>query len=300
MNRATATGRRLACLAMGLPLLFGCEHTEGPYPTCGDDEYYRPIDGTLEVTYYGWAGTIPGRWIQMYVDNESAEAMHMTGCGYDQNGDWWWAELGFSVETTTARPVEFGPDGASANGFLERCPGGECVGRGSRRTWFGSPPFSVGLEGTLDTFDPIGGRFIGDVTMTDTTLNSLEMGSLSIEADFSWPSEYVPILEGEIGTDWHLYGTARTGESEFEQYVEILQSGYAIEGRLCDADFVCQDSDLAGKLADPVIKFSWTDPDDAVVEVYGVLDDTGQHFSGTALKRGSGGGLWDIHGDNVN
>jgi hypothetical protein len=226
----------------------------------------------------------------------------MTGCGYDENDDWWWAELGFHVETTMARPIEFGPEGASASGFLARCPDGECVRQTRYRTWFGGLFESVILDGTLDTFDPVAGRFVANVTMKqEDTQYNLETGDLVVQADFSWPSEYVPVVEGALGAHWHLRSTERFyGESDFAQNLELSQTGYAIQGRLCDTDFVCQESDLTGKLADPSISLFWTDPEGATVEVHGSLDHTGKHFEGTALKHGDNDGYWNIEGDEVN
>lgn len=208
--------------------------------------------------------------------------------------------MGFSVETTTPRPVAFGPDGARANGFLARCPDGECVDQGRYRTWFGGLFESVILGGTLDTFDPVAGRLVANVTMTDDTPHSLETGSLSVEADFSWRSEYVPVIQGALGARWHLYSTEDSDDGDFSQYLELSQTGYAIAGRLCDADFTCQDSDLTGKLADPHITFSWTDAEGAAIEVNGYFDDTSERFSGTAWKKGNDGALWDIRGESVN
>lgn len=292
-----AVGRVLAALA-----LLGCGHEEGPYPECGGDASYAPIEGELRLEYSGWVGSIPKDWIRMHVSTETAENVHLTGCGYDGNGDWWWADLSIRARSTAPRPVGFdsmNPEAAQAGAFLQRCPQGHCVDE-RRRSWFGhSVVDAVGLEGTLTELDTVSGHVQAELTLTDRSPGTLETGTVHVVAGFSWRPRYEPTIAGAITRRWTLRATpGAPNTSDFEQSFELDQVGYALSGRLCDASFVCDDSDLHGRLADPQISLSWTTPEDRehAFELTVTLAPDARTLSGV-VTGGPERGRWQVAGE---
>jgi hypothetical protein len=275
--------KRTICVGIALAAftLAGCDEPESTSTvSCylGTDVIETSGDAVLD--YDGFVGRVP-QSIPLVVTLEETERLFFRGCAYDGD-DAWGIEVDVQVAADVELPAPFevrDPAAAHVDVLLSRCPDGSCAG--GRRTWFGGGPSEILVEGLLRSFDPAGGRLDLSAILVDVSPGTLETSPLQISTDLSWTPKYEHKISASL--DGHWIVEARGSSSE-TLYFDLLQTGGALSGSLCDADWNCTESDLSGVVADPTIRLRWTeDPEGDALErkLHATVQPDGKSFKGT-------------------
>lgn len=272
--------------AVALLSCIACDSTgEGNVNECYVRDGLPPASGSVAIEYDGFAGKAPSS-IPLHVSLEQAERLYFEGC-VDDGTDLWWLDLDVELAATAERPAPFemlDPNAGRITALLSRCFDSDCAAL--RRTWFGGGPTELALEGTIDEFDPVGGRIDFDATLIDVAQKTLETSPFAIRADLSWASTYDPKLRTPIDGRF-LLTNYDNEDDEVSLLLELVQDGARLDGALCledEAEGECSGAELTGVVADPTLRFSWIDESRSVpvtYQLHGTFTDSGDDFYGT-------------------
>jgi hypothetical protein len=259
----------------------GCDDgSDGTALECTLPSGLVPTTGTVELDYDGFAGTAPSDGMPLYLSLEQAERLYLMGCTSDGES-LWWLDLDVEVATTSERPVPFEwveSDAARITALLSRCPGGDCsVGR---RSWFGGSLSDLAVEGSLRVFDPVAGSLELDATLIDVAAGTLEFSPFGVALDLRWTPTYAPTIDAPLDGRWQI---ATTEGADEKLYFELVQDGPALSGSVCTEAWECEESDLAGAVADPSIRLRWTeDPEGTALvrQIHATVTPKGETFAG--------------------
>jgi hypothetical protein len=269
-------------------VLLGCvacdEGEGGGAGDCYVGSGLTATSGALSIDYEGFVGAAPSDGMPMFLSTQEAERLYFQGCR-KVGDDLWWLDLDVELATTAEQPAPFellDPNAGRITALISRCPGGDCSS--SFRSWFGGGPNEIVLEGTLDEFDPVGGRLGLAATLIDIAPRTLETSPFGVTADLRWEPTYTPQLEVPLDGRFRIeLAPDETGELDLT--VEISQEGAALSGHVCDepGDEECAGAELSGAVADPRLRLFWNDEtsgEPVATQLHATFSDAGDDFTG--------------------
>lgn len=174
-------------LAVTALMLSTCA-TQPTQVTCapGFDRDGSLVDGSLVVTYDGWAGSLEGGVLQSSVKTGEQNLL-VRGCGYDSRGDYWYWRLSIVVPPGQTYPVDVDSDeesGIHTLAVIMRCIDGSCA-PGSQLSSKFDASSGAKVSGILRLLDLTGGRAEWTLELKPPLGND-EVSALRTDANVVW------------------------------------------------------------------------------------------------------------------